>query len=168
MHPFGAQLTHAASSDGCTAWKSACLHRHRGQIGTLLCRPLRQPFAFSTFPYPMAPQVTLRLPCPAPKRGRAMGLSTFPDLPTTQRGRAACLLRVCLSWIRRVATCPHDQRGQLTSAFWLWPDSSFGQSMVVQVQTAVHLTYPYRTSLAPQPPSAGSIRTALSRAQPAA
>jgi hypothetical protein len=36
--------------------------------------------------------------------------------------------------------------------FWLWPNSSFGQSIVIQVQTAVQLTYPYRTSLAPQPP----------------
>lgn len=36
--------------------------------------------------------------------------------------------------------------------FWLWPDSSFGQSILIQVRTAVQLTYPYRTSLAPQPP----------------
>lgn len=50
---------------------------------------------------------------------------------------------------RRIPTINGNSR---RCAFWLWPHSSFGQSMLIQVQTAVQLTCPFRTSLAPQPP----------------
>lgn len=41
-------------------------------------------FAFSAIPYPLTQQVALRLPCRrAEVRRRAVGLTTFPELPTT-------------------------------------------------------------------------------------
>lgn len=37
-------------------------------------------------------------------------------------------------------------------AFWLWPDSSFGQSILTRSQAMIQLPYPCRTHLAPRPP----------------
>ena len=62
---------------------------HQVEVGTLsrqgtgpYATHYRQPFAFSTIPYPLIQQVALRLPCLlACARRRTVGLTTFPDLP---------------------------------------------------------------------------------------
>ncbi len=82
-----------------------------------------------------------------------MGLTTFPDLPTR-----AVLIRVmpirlgsAFPGAARRRRVPKLHRHTQQRTFWLWPISRFGHSMVTQVQSAVHLHYPYGTSLAPPP-----------------
>ena len=72
---------------------------HQVEVGTLsrqgtgpYATHYRQPFAFSTIPYPLTLQVALRLPCRyACACWRIVGLTTFPDLPTRAIRIAACL-----------------------------------------------------------------------------
>jgi len=52
-----------------------------------------------------------------------------------------------------------DERNR-RRAFWLWPDSRFGHSILTRVQSIVHVSYPCGTSLAPPPPSCWQIPTA--------
>jgi hypothetical protein len=49
-----------------------------GQILNPYATRYRQPFAFSTVPYPLTRQVVLRLPCHAPKREASDGAYHVP------------------------------------------------------------------------------------------
>ena len=75
----------------------------------------RQPFAFSTFPYPLIQQVALRLPCPHTEAcGRTVGLTTFPDLPTFSSAHRFLSIRVGL--ISPGADPAANERPALTDA----------------------------------------------------
>lgn len=80
---------------------------HQVEVGTLSRQGIdpyathyRQPFAFSTIPYPLIRQVALRLPCHhACACWRIVGLTTFPDLPTLAgRPLPVYPFRTHLSW----------------------------------------------------------------------
>lgn len=72
---------------------------HQVEVGTLSRQGMslyathyRQPFAFSTIPYPLIQQIALRLSCQhACALWRTVGLTTFPDLPTRTIRIVACL-----------------------------------------------------------------------------
>ena len=89
MHPFWVLTVNVRSCLTTVAPRGSGRAFALGQILNPYATHYRQPFAFSTILYPLIHQVALRLPCPCTEvRGRAIGLTTFPELPTRDGGRA--------------------------------------------------------------------------------
>ena len=90
MHPFG--VIELLQSSATVAPSGSGHAFASGQILNPYATRYRQPFAFSTIPYPLIQQVALRLPCQrACACWQTVGLTTFPDLPTWAIHIAACL-----------------------------------------------------------------------------
>jgi hypothetical protein len=144
--------TQQPARDGRTRWKWACFRSGgRTPIPTITAGP-------SLFPPSHTPSPD-RLPCGfpayAPKRQAGDGAYHVPRIADSAVAiRDASPFRVCLS-----RSCANNDvlfmwtRATWQRAFWPWPNSRFGHSVVIRVQLTVHIRYPFGTSLASRPPS---------------
>ena len=154
MHPLRVFRTQQPARDGCTTWKWACFRS--GAKFEPLSRQLQPGIRF--FHNPIPPHPTGRLAASLPSHRGAQADSGAYHVPLIADSavviRDACPFRVCLS--RGCASGDVSSFARRTAwqlAFWLWPDSRFGHSILTRVQSTVHVRYPCGTCLAPHPPS---------------